>query len=278
MRKTFDLLGRTFGREGDLFVIAGPDVCEPEDLCLRLAERLRKACERLGIGYIFKGSFDKANRTSADAYRGPGLDRGLRTLSAVRARAGVPVLTDVHEVWQVAPAAEVVDVLQVPAFLCRQTDLVEACARTGKVVNVKKGQFLAPEDMRQVARKIEAAGGEAARAILTERGTTFGYRMLVSDLRSIPIMQETGYPVCYDATHSQQIPAGHGAMSGGLREMVAPMARAAVAAGADGCFFEVHEDPERALVDADTHIEVEALESLLGTLVEIKRALARPQR
>ncbi len=271
-RVTFDLLGTTFGREGDLFLIAGPDLAEPEDLCLRVAERLKRACERLRVPFIFKGSFDKANRTSAEGYRGPGIERGLRTLAAVRARVGVPVLTDVHETWQVARAAEVADVLQVPAFLSRQTDLIAACARSGKVVNVKKGQFLAPEDMRQVARKIEAAApAGAARAILTERGTTFGYRMLVSDLRAIPIMQATGYPVCYDATHSQQVPAGHGSASSGLRDMIAPMARAAVAAGADGVFFEAHEDPASSPVDPDTHIEVGALERLLEVLVEIKR-------
>jgi 2-dehydro-3-deoxyphosphooctonate aldolase (KDO 8-P synthase) len=268
-RRTFDLLGTTFGREGALFLIAGPDLAEPRDLCLRLAERVRRLCERHAVPFIFKGSFDKANRTSAASYRGPGLEAGLATLAAVRREAGVPVLTDVHEVAQVAPAAEVADVLQVPAFLSRQTDLVQACARSGKVVNVKKGQFLAPEDMRQVAAKIEAAGGRAA--ILTERGTTFGYRMLVNDLRAIPIMQETGYPVCYDATHSQQIPAGHGSASGGLRDMIAPMARAAVAAGADAVFFEIHEDPATSKVDPDTHLAIEDLERLLPVLVEIKR-------
>jgi 2-dehydro-3-deoxyphosphooctonate aldolase (KDO 8-P synthase) len=269
-RRTFDLLGRTFGAEGRLFLIAGPDLAEPRDLCLRVAERVRAACERLDVPFIFKGSFDKANRTSAEGYRGPGLEAGLATLAAVRAQVGVPVLTDVHEVAQVAPAAEVADVLQVPAFLCRQTDLVQACARTGKPVNVKKGQFLAPEDMHQVVKKIEAAGGRAA--ILTERGTTFGYRMLVNDLRAIPIMQASGYPVCYDATHSQQIPAGRGGSSGGVREMIGPMARAAVAAGADGCFFEVHEDPASSKVDPDTHLPIDALEPLLVQLVAIKRA------
>lgn len=269
IRKTFDLLGTTFGREGALFLIAGPDLAEPRDLCLRLAERVKRLCDRLAVPFIFKGSFDKANRTSAASYRGPGLEAGLATLAAVRREAGVPVLTDVHEAAQVAAAAEVADVLQVPAFLSRQTDLVQACARSGKVVNVKKGQFLAPEDMKQVAAKIEAAGGRAA--ILTERGTSFGYRMLVNDLRAIPMMQETGYPVCYDATHSQQIPAGHGASSGGMRDMIAPMARAAVAAGADACFFEIHEDPASSKVDPDTHLAIEDLERLLPVLVEIKR-------
>lgn len=269
-RASFDLMGRTFGREGSLFLIAGPDLAEPRDLCLRIAERVKRVCERLDVPYIFKGSFDKANRTSAAGYRGPGLERGLETLAEVRAQVGVPVLTDVHEVAQVAPAALVVDVLQVPAFLSRQTDLVQACARSGRVVNVKKGQFLAPEDMAQVAGKLVAARPDV-RAILTERGTSFGYRMLVSDLRSIPIMQQTGFPVCYDATHSQQIPAGHGRSSGGMREMIAPMARAAVAAGADGVFFEIHEDPAASKVDPDTHLEVSELERLLEALVAIKK-------
>jgi len=271
-------MGKTFGREGELFLIAGPDLVDPLDLCLRVGERVRDVAAKLGVPYIFKGSFDKANRTSAGSHRGPGLEKGLANLRKIRETLGVPVLTDVHEAAQAAVAAEVADVIQIPAFLCRQTDLVAACARTGKVLNVKKGQFLSPWDMKNVVAKIEAhwPGGAAhARAILTDRGTSFGYNALVSDMRAIPIMQGTGYPACYDATHSQQVPGGHGTSSGGNRDMIAPMSRAAVAAGADACFFEVHEDPASSLVDPDTHLEIGELERLLAQLVEIKRIVAR---
>ena len=277
-RRTFELRGTSFGREGELFLIAGPDLLEPEELCLRVAARVSGFARRLGIPYIFKGSFDKANRTSAEGYRGPGIERGLKTLRRVREEVGVPVVTDVHEPWQAKVAAEVADVLQVPAFLCRQTDLVQACAATGRVVHLKKGQFLSPWEMRRVVEKVEAAapgGPEAARAILTERGTMFGYNMLVNDLRSIPIMQETGYPVCFDATHSQQVPAAYGSSSGGMRSMIAPIARAAVAAGADGVFFEVHEEPAAARVDADTHLALSELERLLEGLLAIKNSSRR---
>ncbi|GIW72496.1 MAG: 2-dehydro-3-deoxyphosphooctonate aldolase [Planctomycetota bacterium] len=271
-RKTFELRGRTYGVPGELFVIAGPDLAEPPELCLRVARRLAAVCTRLGIGYVYKGSFDKANRTSADAYRGPGLEAGLAALAAVRDEIGVPVLTDVHEPWQVEPAARVCDMLQVPAFLCRQTDLLLACARSGRPVNVKKGQFLAPWDMVRVVEKLERAG--AAGLLLTERGSCFGYNMLVTDLRALPIMQQqTGWPVCYDASHSQQLPSGRGASSGGMGEMIPVMARAAVAAGADAVFFECHEDPAAAPVDPDTHIALEQLEPLLEELVAIRRAL-----
>ncbi len=279
-RRNLELRGRVFGRRDEIFLIAGPDLAEPEDLCLRVAERLARAAERLGVPFIYKGSFDKANRTSAATYRGPGLAAGLETLGRVRRATGVPVLTDVHEVAQVAAAAEVVDVLQVPAFLSRQTDLLSACVRTGKAVHVKKGQFLSPQEAKQIAAKVEAEGGR--KLILTERGTTFGYNLLVNDLRAIPIMQETGYPVGYDATHSQQRPGGQGTASGGLPQYIPTMARAAVAAGADGVFFEVHEEPARSRVDPDTHLGVEELERLLAELLRIKsaldatRGLARP--
>ncbi len=277
-RRTFELRGRAFGAEGAFFLIAGPDLVEPLELCLRVGERLRDAAARLGAGYIFKGSFDKANRTSAKGYRGPGIEAGLENLRRVRERLGVPVVTDVHEPAQAALAAEVADVLQIPAFLSRQTDLVQACGRTGKVVNVKKGQFLAPWDMVQVLGKLEAAtpgGPEATRAILTDRGTSFGYNALVSDLRGIPIMQRTGYPVCFDATHSQQVPGGHGGSSGGQREFIAPLARAAVAAGADAVFCEVHETPAESKVDPDTHLAVDEMIALLEDLVAIKRVVGR---
>jgi 2-dehydro-3-deoxyphosphooctonate aldolase (KDO 8-P synthase) len=276
-RRAFELLGKTFGAEGDLLLIAGPDLVEPLELCLRVGERVRDAAARLGVPYIFKGSYDKANRTSATGHRGPGLEKGLENLRKVRDALGVPVLTDVHEPAQAAAVAEVADVLQVPAFLCRQTDLIAACARAGKPLHVKKGQFLAPWDMMHVVAKIESFwpwGPEKARAMLCDRGTSFGYNTLVSDLRGIPIMQRTGYPVVYDATHSQQSPGGRGGSSGGDRDMIAPLARAAVAAGADGVFFEVHEDPATSLVDPDTHLEVGDLERLLAQLVAIKRVVA----
>ncbi|HVY60160.1 MAG TPA: 3-deoxy-8-phosphooctulonate synthase [Planctomycetota bacterium] len=275
-RRTFTIRGQTFGAPGSLFLIAGPDLVEPLDLCLRVGERLRDACARLGVPYIFKGSFDKANRTSASGHRGPGLETGLQHLRAIRERLGVAVLTDVHDPLQASLAAEVADVLQIPAFLCRQTDLVLACARTGKVVNVKKGQFLAPWDMVPVVKKLESGtpgGARETRAILTDRGTSFGYNTLVNDMRGISIMQRTGYPVCFDATHSVQVPGGHGTSSGGQREFVAPLARAAVAAGADAVFCEVHENPAESLVDPDTHLEVGAMIALLEDLVAIQGAL-----
>jgi 2-dehydro-3-deoxyphosphooctonate aldolase (KDO 8-P synthase) len=275
-RRTFTLRDRLFGEAGALFLIAGPDLVEPLDLCLRIAERLEQMQTVYGVPVIYKGSFDKANRTSISGHRGPGLERGLENLAKVKKASGLPVLTDVHEPAQAAACAEVADVLQIPAFLCRQTDLVVACARTGKVVNVKKGQFLAPWDMKPVVAKLEAAtpgGAEKTRAILTDRGTSFGYNTLVNDMRAVPIMQGTGYPVCFDATHSVQIPGGHGTSSGGQREFVAPLARAAVAAGADGVFFEVHEDPKSSKVDPDTHLTLEELDAVLNELVAIKQVL-----
>lgn len=270
-RKTFAIDGRTYGERGGLFVFAGPDLAEPLEVCLEVAEHARAVCERLGVGYIYKGSFDKANRTSVSGYRGPGLERGLANLAAVRERAGVPIVTDLHLPEQAARVAEVASVLQVPAFLCRQTDVLRAAAATGLPVSVKKGQFVAPWDMAEVVGKLEAFG--CGQIVLVERGASFGYNMLVSDLRAIPIMQRTGYPVCYDATHSQQLPSGRGSSSGGMRDMVAPMARAAVAAGADAVFFEVHPVPDEALVDADTHLALADLEPLLEQLVAIKRTV-----
>ncbi len=271
-RKPFELRKRRFGEPGALFVIAGADLAEPPELCLRIARRLDACCTRLGLPWIYKGSFDKANRTSARSYRGPGLEAGLAALAAVSRELDVPVLTDVHEPQQVEQVAPHVDMLQVPAFLSRQTDLLLACARSGLPVNVKKGQFLAPWDMAHVVEKLEAGGARAI--VLTDRGTSFGYNMLVTDLRAIPIMQRTGYPVCYDASHAQQLPSGHGGRSGGMGEMIPIMARAAVAAGVDGLFFECHEDPAQAPVDRDTHIALDALEALLEELVRIRAAMA----
>lgn len=251
-----------------LVVIAGPCAIESEALCFRVAEALSKMRAKLGFTYVFKASFDKANRSSGASFRGPGLEKGLKTLARVREKFGVPVLTDVHTEEQVAAAAGAVDILQIPAFLCRQTDLVQAAARTGKVVNIKKGQFLAPGDMAQVVKK---AGG--AKLLLTERGTTFGYNNLVADMRSIPIMRGLGFPVIFDATHSVQLPGGAGDRSGGQREFAPVLARAAVAAGADGVFVETHPEPEKALSDGPNMIPLREVEKVLAGLIRIKEAL-----
>jgi 2-dehydro-3-deoxyphosphooctonate aldolase (KDO 8-P synthase) len=255
-----------------LTLIAGPCVIENEKLCLRVADFLRQACARLGITYIFKASYDKANRSSSASFRGPGLEQGLQVLARVREEVGVPVLTDVHAVEEVEPAAGVVDVLQIPALLCRQTDLVEAAARAGKIVNLKKGQFLAPLDMKQVVNKAVAAG--TRQILVTERGASFGYNNLVSDMRAIPIMRQFGFPVIFDATHSVQLPGAGGDKSGGQREFAPVLARAAIAAGANGVFIETHPDPERALSDGPNMIPLAEMPSLLRTLVRVQRAIA----
>jgi 2-dehydro-3-deoxyphosphooctonate aldolase (KDO 8-P synthase) len=249
-----------------LVLIAGPCVIESREACIRHAARLAAIAREAQIPLIFKSSFDKANRTSHNSYRGPGLDAGLRILEQVKAETGVPVLTDVHEAAQAAACAEVVDVLQVPALLSRQTDLVMAAAATGRAINIKKGQFLAPWDMRAVVRKVEAAGNR--RIMLTERGFSFGYNNLVSDLRSLIIMREFGYPVVYDATHSVQLPGAGGERSEGQRQFIDPLARAAVATGIDAIFMEVHEDPEHALSDGPNSL---ALAQLGGLLERLKR-------
>jgi 2-dehydro-3-deoxyphosphooctonate aldolase (KDO 8-P synthase) len=256
------------GEGQPLFLIAGPCVIESRDLCLRIAEAMKKTCGGLGVPYIFKASFDKANRTSAASFRGPGLEAGLKILEEVRRRFDVPILSDVHLPDQCAPAAQVLDVLQVPAFLCRQTDLVIAAAKAGKPVNYKKAQFMAPEDMGNVCAKARAAGND--RILLTDRGTMFGYHRLVNDMRGIPRMQALGCPVVFDATHSVQEPGGKGDSSGGEREMVLPLALAAVAAGADGLFLEVHPKPDKALSDAASMLPLSAVEDLLGKAVRIR--------
>lgn len=247
-----------------LALIAGPCVIENEAATLRHAERLMTICNGLGIGLIFKASYDKANRTSAHAFRGPGMDEGLKILAKVKERLGIPVLSDIHSIEQVQSAAQVLDVLQIPAFLCRQTDLLVAAAQSGRVINVKKGQFLAPWDMKNVAGKLAAAGNEEI--ILTERGASFGYNNLVVDMRSFPVMRATGYPVVFDATHSVQLPGGQGDSSGGQREFVEFLSRAAVATGIDGIFMEVHEDPDKALCDGPNSIPLSELPTLLKKL------------
>jgi 2-dehydro-3-deoxyphosphooctonate aldolase (KDO 8-P synthase) len=256
-----------------LSLIAGPCVIENEKLCLQVAAALKKTCAKLGINYVFKASFDKANRTSGKSFRGPGVEAGLRVLAKVRKEIGVPVLTDVHTEAQVHAAAEVVDILQIPAFLCRQTDLIKAAAHTGKIVNLKKGQFLSPQEMGQVIAKTASAG--AKKILVTERGTTFGYNNLVSDMRSIPILKRSGFPVIFDATHSVQLPGGGGDKSSGQREFAPVLARCALAAGANGIFIETHPHPERALSDGPNMIPLAEMPELLRGLLEVFNAVKR---
>ena len=262
--------GVVVGGGGALPVIAGPCVIESEDLVVEMAHTLAAMAERLGVPLVFKSSFDKANRSSIESYRGPGLEEGLRVLGIVKAETGLPVITDVHEPDQCGPAAEVCDVLQIPAFLCRQTDLVVAAARTGRAVNVKKGQFMAPDDMLKIVDKARASGN--SRVTVTERGASFGYHNLVVDMRSFAMLHEDGIPVIYDVTHSLQLPGG-GAESGGLRRYAEPLARAAVAAGADGVFLEVHPDPGHARSDSAVQLDPERAERLLRSLIAVRKAL-----
>ena len=266
------LCGFEVGLDRPLFLIAGPCVAESRDLVLHTASTLKDICARLEVPFIFKASFDKANRSSGKSFRGPGREAGLALLAEVRETVGVPVLTDVHTPDDVAAAAAVVDVLQTPAFLCRQTDLIEAAAASGKPVNIKKGQFLAPGDMAQVVAKAHAAGG-AGRTLVCERGVSFGYNNLVVDMRGLAVMRQTGCPVVFDATHSVQLPGGQGDRSGGQREFVPVLARAAVAVGVAGLFMETHPDPARALSDGPNAWPLDRMETLLRTLVTLDRAV-----
>jgi 2-dehydro-3-deoxyphosphooctonate aldolase (KDO 8-P synthase) len=249
------------GGGAPLTVIAGPCVIESREAALRHADALKEIADRVGVPYIFKSSYDKANRSSVNSFRGPGLEKGLEILLEVKTKMGVPVLTDVHEIDQVAAVKEVADVLQIPAFLCRQTDFVLTVAKSGRVVNVKKGQFLAPWDMRNVLDKILSTGND--RVLLTERGASFGYNNLVSDMRSLVVMRELGFPVVFDATHSLQLPGGLGSASGGERKYIPALARAGVAAGVDALFMEVHEDPDQAMSDGPNSLELRDFEGLL---------------
>lgn len=258
-------------RGDTLPVIAGPCVVESEERTLETAHVLAAMAERLGLPLVFKSSFDKANRSAIGTFRGPGLEEGLRVLRMVKEETGLPVLTDVHEPEQCGPAAEVCDVLQIPAFLCRQTDLVVAAARTGRAVNIKKGQFMAPDGMRRIVDKARGAGND--RVTVTERGVSFGYHNLVVDMRSFAMMQDEGIAVIYDVTHSLQLPGAAGEESGGLRRYAEPLARAAVAAGADGLFLEVHPDPDRALSDRAVQLDPERAEALLKSLMTLRKCL-----
>jgi len=268
------LCGFDVGLDHPLFVIAGPCVVESEALQVDVAGRLKETCAELRIPFVFKSSYDKANRSSHASFRGPGMDEGLRILAEVRRQVGVPVLTDVHSVDEIPAVAAVVDVLQTPAFLCRQTDFIQAVACAGRPVNIKKGQFLAPDDMLQVVAKAKAASG-ADNVMVCERGASFGYHNLVSDMRSLAIMRATGCPVVFDATHSVQLPGGQGTSSGGQREFVPVLARAAVAAGVAGVFMETHPDPARALSDGPNAWPLPRMRALLETLVELDAAVKR---
>jgi 2-dehydro-3-deoxyphosphooctonate aldolase (KDO 8-P synthase) len=270
-RATEIVPGVRAGGEGPLLLIAGTCVVESRESALRHAAALRRIAERAGVPLIFKASYDKANRTSVGSFRGPGLEQGLEILAEVRRETGLPLLSDVHEAGQCAAAAEVLDVLQIPAFLCRQTDLVQAAVRTGKAVNLKKGQFLAPWDTAPLIEKAREAGGR--KILLTERGSSFGYNNLVVDMKGLPEMRALGVPVIFDATHSVQLPGGLGGRSGGQSERVPALARAAVGAGVDGLFFEVHEDPSQALSDGPNALPLERLSGLLRTLLEIDAAV-----
>jgi 2-dehydro-3-deoxyphosphooctonate aldolase (KDO 8-P synthase) len=269
------LCGFEVGLDKPFFLIAGPCVAESEQLCLDIAGRMKEITGRLGIPYIFKASYDKANRSSGQSFRGHGMDEGLRILAEVRRQIGVPVITDVHTEAEVPAVAAVVDVLQTPAFLCRQTDFIQAVATCGKPVNIKKGQFLAPGDMKQVVAKAKAANGGADTIMVCERGASFGYNNLVSDMRSLAIMRETGCPVVFDATHSVQLPGGQGTSSGGQREFVPVLARAAVAVGIAGLFMETHPDPAKALSDGPNAWPLPQMERLLETLLKIDAVIKR---
>ena len=268
------LCGFEAGLDQPLFLIAGPCVVESRELQMETAGRLKELCARLGVPFIFKSSYDKANRSSGESFRGLGMERGLAILADVKRELGVPLLTDVHAVEEVAPVAQVVDVLQTPAFLCRQTDFIRAAASAGRPVNIKKGQFLSPQEMQNVVAKARAASG-ADNVMVCERGFAFGYGNLVSDMRSLAILRQTGCPVVFDATHSVQLPGGQGTASGGQREFIPVLARAAVASGIAGLFMETHPHPERALSDGPNAWPLERMAGLLETLAELDRVVKR---
>ncbi len=271
MTKSVRVGGFEIGAGKPLALIAGPCVIEGRDSALKHASFLKQVADRAGVPLIYKSSYDKANRSSLDSYRGPGIEKGLKILAEVRKEIGIPILTDVHEREQIAPVKEVADVLQIPAFLCRQTDFVVAVAGSGKVVNIKKGQFLAPWDIRNVIEKITSTGNE--KILVTERGVCFGYNNLVADMRSLVVMRELGYPVVFDATHSLQLPGGLGKASGGERRFIPALARSGVAVGIDALFMEVHEDPDRALSDGPNSLPLSELEKLLKLVKEIDQAV-----
>ena len=271
MTKEINIAGTKLGGGNPLFIVAGPCVIESEEVIFYTAERLKKICERIGLPLLFKSSYDKANRTSFSSFRGPGLEKGLRILSDMRSKFAIPVISDVHSVEEVKPAADVLNALQIPAFLCRQTDLILSASQTGKPVNVKKGQFLAPWDVKNIIEKFTSTGNQ--NIFITERGTSFGYNNLVVDFRGLSIMRSFGYPVIFDVTHSLQLPGGQGSCSGGQREFADPLAGAAVAVGVDGLFIEVHPEPDKALCDGPNMIKLDEVEKILSHIKAIDDVL-----
>jgi 2-dehydro-3-deoxyphosphooctonate aldolase (KDO 8-P synthase) len=271
MTREISIANTKLGGNNPLYIIAGPCVIESEDIAFYTAERLKVICSQIGLSLLFKSSYDKANRTSLSSFRGPGLDKGLQIFSDVRSRFGIPVISDVHSIDEVKPAAEVLDALQIPAFLCRQTDLILSASHTGKPVNIKKGQFLAPWDVKNIIDKFISTGNH--NLFITERGASFGYNNLVVDFRGLPIMRAFGYPVIFDVTHSLQLPGGLGSSSGGQKEFAETLARAAVAAGVDGLFMEVHPDPDKALCDGPNMIPIDAVPDFLRVMKQIHNAV-----
>ena len=267
MVRKINISGAVVGGDTPPLVIAGPCVIESEEVAFETAKRLKEICSAVGLHLVFKSSYDKANRTSLESFRGPRMERGLRILAEVKTKFNIPVISDVHSVNEIKPASEVLDALQIPAFLCRQTDLILAASETGKPVNIKKGQFLAPWDAKNIIEKFTSTGNH--NLFISERGTTFGYNNLVVDFRGLPIMRSYGYPLVFDVTHSLQLPGGQGSSSGGQREFAEPLARAAVAVGVDGLFMEVHPEPERALCDGPNMIKLDDLSRMLTTLKTI---------
>ncbi len=267
MTQKIDCGSFTVGGDSPLLLLAGPCVIESQELLFTVAEKMQEITSKLGIKYVFKASFDKANRSSISGFRGPGLEKGLEMLAAVKDKFNLPLITDIHEAWQCEPVAEVVDMLQIPAFLARQTDLVVAAAKTGLPVNIKKGQFMAPNDMQNVITKMNDSGND--KVMLCERGSSFGYNNLVVDMRSLPIMRDLGAPVIFDATHSVQRPGGNGTSTGGDRQFVAPLMRAALAMGVDGIFAEVHPDPDNGKSDAANMLHLDSMEEVLTMAVNI---------
>lgn len=263
----------TFGDPSKLVLIGGPCVIESEGSALRHAEKISAITRELKIPYVFKASYDKANRSSGKSFRGPGLENGLKILAKVKKELGLPVISDIHSIEEIGPAGEVLDIIQIPAFLCRQTDLVQAAGRTGKVVNVKKGQFMSPWDAKNIVEKLEEVG--CKKILLTERGVSFGYNNLVSDFRSIPVMRGFGYPVVFDATHSVQLPGGKGNMSGGMAEFIPTLSRCAVVAGADALFMEIHENPAEALSDGPNALHLNKVKDLWEVLLDLKKIVSR---
>jgi 2-dehydro-3-deoxyphosphooctonate aldolase (KDO 8-P synthase) len=273
--REIQIADKKLGGKNPLFIIAGPCVIESEDIVFHTAEKLKSICNDAGLPLLFKSSYDKANRTSISSFRGPGLEKGLKILSDVQTRFHIPLISDVHSIEEVKPAAEVLDVLQIPAFLCRQTDLILAASKTGKPVNIKKGQFLAPWDVKNIIEKFISTGNQ--NVSITERGTSFGYNNLIVDFRGFPIIRSFGYPVIFDITHSLQLPGGLGKSSGGQREFAAPLARAAVAAGVDGLFLEVHPEPDKAFCDGPNMIKLDELKKFLQTLKTLREVVTNFQ-